>query len=138
MSSINSNRVNYNNILTQSQRNMLYRYNVFFTITFKEINNGVVYYLIKFGLGDNSMNDNMPVEYYEMNIRYSELRKLKINLNNFPSRTLFNYTSEQFIKQRLNDFKIWIISTLEDGHGIKLFNKLRDIYNQNNNHLPVL
>lgn len=128
MTDIEENTLDINNKLTQSQRSMLYRYNVFFTIKFKEIINDVAYYTLYCGLGNNLLHNNKVMEYYEIKLRFSELRKLKINLSKFPNRTLFNYTNNKFIDERVNKLNQWIASVLEDGEGLNLFNIIRHTY----------
>ena len=118
--------------LTQKQRNMLFRYNVFITITFNDIKYNKVYYTVCFGIGNSDdsigVNNVIPTEMYKIELRFSELRQMNVNIANFPYRTLFNHTDAAFVRNRVNDLNKWIDSTLENNEGINLFSKLKDVY----------
>lgn len=109
--------------LTPSQSQQLNKYGYFFTIVYKNINDGIVYYYMEYGKEDLIG----VIQKCRTIIRFSDLRNCKILLKYFPSRTLFYHTDASFIKSRVEELKKWVVQVLEYNKSSELFDKLEGI-----------
>lgn len=108
--------------ISQGEQNDLYKYGYCFSISFYKIIDNVVYYNILFGQTHNGIIDR-----YHRYVRFSELYDLNLFREYFPSRTLFNHTSESFINNRINQFNTWFNYVYEDKNKCELL--YRGLYN---------
>ena len=112
--------------ITHNHYEMLKQYNVFFSITFHEVKDKDVYYMLHFG----RINNNNLYETYKLHITFEDLRMLKINHKHFPSSTIFKRTNPEFINSRILDIRKWFDFILESNNGNLLFNNLHRIHKE--------
>lgn len=118
------NRTCHDENIAYTQRCMLNKYGVFFTITYDEIFNNEVYFKICYGEDKNKII-NM------LSLSLKDLKRLEINTWYFPNTFMITPNNEESITKTLNDLQIWLNKVLEYGNGMSLFNKLSDNYRQN-------
>ncbi len=113
--------------LTQQERNQLFKYDYYFTISYDRKENDKIYYLIRFGKGNDYFTFRNLDESYKVSLRFSELRESNILLYCYPPRTLFDNNSEGFINNRLKQLKEWLQEVIENNKSNELFKYLTSL-----------
>ena len=113
--------------LTQQERSQLFKYDYYFTISYDRKENNKIYYLIRFGKGNDYFTFRNLDESYKISLRFSELRESNILLYYYPPRTLFDNDSEGFINNRIKQLKEWLQEVIENNKANELFKYLTSL-----------
>ncbi len=96
----------------QKLRSQVHKYGSSLYVSGFEIKDNVVYYRINHmtDYNNRSFISNVYIT------RYSELHALNLNIKDFPSRTLFRRTDEEFIRRRIEALDKWLLTVLINGN----------------------